>query len=85
MKRDEVTVLAPTGDLGLIDKSSFLFDSLFLFGPDREKTTKKHSHNSSISNNLKMRNMDASLNPDSLAKRLRSDHYVMKLSVLDYY
>ena len=36
MKRDDVTGLAPTGDLGLIDKSSFLFDSL-LFGPDGEK------------------------------------------------
>lgn len=36
MKRDDVTGLAPTGDLGLIEKSSFLFDSL-LFGPDWKK------------------------------------------------
>lgn len=36
MKRDEVKGLAPPGDLGLIGKSSFLFDSLFLFDPNRK-------------------------------------------------
>lgn len=44
MKREDVTGLAPTGDLGLIDKSSFFLDSLLLmFGPDGEKNRiKKH-------------------------------------------
>lgn len=36
VKRDEVTEFTPTADLGLTDKSSFLFDSL-LFGPKRDK------------------------------------------------
>lgn len=35
MKRDDVTGLDPMGNLGLIDKSSFLFDSLLL-GPERQ-------------------------------------------------
>lgn len=44
MKRDDVTGLAPTGDLGLIDKSSFLLDSLLLmFGPDGKKNKFRHS------------------------------------------
>lgn len=37
VKRDEVFEPLPTGDRGLIDRSSFLFDSLLLFGPDEEK------------------------------------------------
>lgn len=41
VKRDEVTEFTPTGDLGLTDKSSFLFNSL-LFGPKRDK--KQHQH-----------------------------------------
>ena len=45
MKRDDVTGLAPTGDLGLIDKSSFLFDALLLiFGPDGKKNKIKNFH-----------------------------------------
>lgn len=39
VKRDDVTGLAPAGDLVLIDKSSFLFDSLLLMlGPEGKKT-----------------------------------------------
>lgn len=53
MKRDEVPGLAPTGDLGLIDKSSFLFDSLFLFGPNEEKIKTKHCHKCPIRNIIK--------------------------------
>lgn len=46
VKRDDVTGLAPTGDLGLIDKSSFFFTSLLLmFGPDEEKNKVKQSAN----------------------------------------
>lgn len=38
VKRDDVTGLAPTDDLGLTDKSSFRFDSLLLtFGPGGKK------------------------------------------------
>lgn len=37
VKRDDVTDLAPAGDLGLSDKSSFLFNSLLLMlGPDEK-------------------------------------------------
>ncbi len=44
VKRDDVTGLVPMGDLGLIDKSSFLFDSLLLmFGPEGEREKIKHN------------------------------------------
>lgn len=38
VKRDDVTVLAPTGDLALIEKSSLRLDSLLLmFGPGKKQ------------------------------------------------
>lgn len=57
MKRDDITGLAPTGDLGLIDKSSFLFDSLLLmFGPDgqtqKEANKIKGIHNCFITGTM---------------------------------
>lgn len=50
MKRDDVTGLTPTGDLGLIEKSSFFLDSLLLmFGPGGEKNTIKQHEDSHVS------------------------------------
>lgn len=53
VKRDDVTGLAPTGDLALIEKSSLRLDSLLLmFGPGIKKTKKTKSGIKSIKSNL---------------------------------